>query len=467
MKLLWFSRILLTGALIISGYLLLHTLNASTLAGCDGSSGCGEVLSSPWSHIGFIPVSIFAVVLYLLLLALSIPGLTNRLGAYRFPVVLFLAVTVISGVIWFVSLQAFVIRAFCAYCMAAHILGASGAALLLVYTRKESKSVPAKRNWIPAGAGIAAFAGFALLQSLLPQRSGSEVFVLEDGLSTPTNDFGTEEGEYDAERRQTAVEEDRIEDSGGGKESATSESMPLTNPDSSNIAAKSMEETTEEQSTQDASASPGPQSTLLSLHNGKFEVSTATDPYIGNPQAKKVLVSLFDYTCSHCKKNHEILEDTLQRRDNDFAVILIATPLNSHCNPAAKKPPPPGRPLACEYARLALAVYTLDVQAFHKFDRWLFSDSSPVFKNKETGPEVARRHAEELVGRQKLARALDDSRVDAMLQKNAAIFQANNEKTGRYGLPQMIIGSTVHLGSVPSVFDMLLLMNQHLENPYR
>ena len=83
-KLLWFSRILLMGAVLIAGYLLLHTLNASTLAGCDGSSGCGEILNSRWSAIGSIPVSAFAVGLYLLLLALSIPALANRLSGDGF-----------------------------------------------------------------------------------------------------------------------------------------------------------------------------------------------------------------------------------------------------------------------------------------------------------------------------------------------------------------------------------------------
>jgi hypothetical protein len=44
-------------------------------------------------------------------------------------------------------------------------------------------------------------------------------------------------------------------------------------------------------------------------------------PVIGSPQARHVLISLFDYTRSHCRAAHAITETT--RVGNQLAIVSL------------------------------------------------------------------------------------------------------------------------------------------------
>lgn len=448
---IWISRLFLFLAILITGYLLLASLSQSPLAGCDGGSDCQQVLSSEWSRIGPVPVSLPALFLY------SFLFISTWLPAHRFYLTRqTLGFAGLLGIGWFLFLQLFLLRLICPFCMASHLAGAVGITTLLYF-----RLPPAVQEgrlsgpiFLPASLGGLLLTLLITLQVTLPQPATHRSFEFEEAISErkpadkpPPEITPVETPEASIPELVTELPVPAQEDSPPLKtseaKSTEGSDLPPPSPPSSSL---------------DFEA------TVLSLHQGAFQVSTATDPYLGDPESENVMVSLYDYTCSHCRETHHTLRKTLERLEYDLAVILVAVPLNRHCNPEVSKAPPPGRPLACEYARLALAVFNHDPEAFSKFDLWLFSDQSPVFTDLKTGPDKARLYAEGLVGKSNLETALADPWIDRQLKKNIGIYAANNEKTGRVGLPQQIIGSSINLGTLKYSFDLMLLLNRHL-NP--
>ena len=47
--------------------------------------------------------------------------------------------------------------------------------------------------------------------------------------------------------------------------------------------------------------------------DGKLEWDTCGHPVLGDPEAKYVVVKMFDYTCRHCRKLHHHLERARKR----------------------------------------------------------------------------------------------------------------------------------------------------------
>ncbi|MEI7818731.1 MAG: vitamin K epoxide reductase family protein [bacterium] len=97
---------------------ILLTLEHFTRRGlpCSLTGGCERVLTSKWSEIFGIPTAAFGILFYLVVLYLVIHALTHR---EALPVKLLLvwgAIGFMSSV-WLVGLQAFVIRAWCQYCL--------------------------------------------------------------------------------------------------------------------------------------------------------------------------------------------------------------------------------------------------------------------------------------------------------------------------------------------------------------
>lgn len=84
------------------------------IAGFD----CGAVLQSQWSHIGPIPLSLLGLGFYATVFVLASYSLVAK-KPHRFvsPLLLFLGVSGFLFSVYLVYIQAFIIGAFCTYCM--------------------------------------------------------------------------------------------------------------------------------------------------------------------------------------------------------------------------------------------------------------------------------------------------------------------------------------------------------------
>ena len=154
-------------AIASSGYLAYVALTSSKVAGCGGGRlfNCGHVTSSSWSLWMGIPVSLLAVGLYLGLLSTLYVGASKRFSdtlrhvGWAFTSILALAAGFSAA--WFVSLQVFVLKHLCTYCLVAHACGLIAAAVVLYL--KPIGFVGMKTITIASLAGVIVLIGGQLL----------------------------------------------------------------------------------------------------------------------------------------------------------------------------------------------------------------------------------------------------------------------------------------------------------------
>ena len=105
-----FSLVGLSDAL----YLTVQDLTGQSLR-CTIVAGCSEVLSSPYAHIGRIPLAVLGAFAYFTVFSLSVLAVFG----YNFarPLLTALVAVMFLMTMWLLYLQAFVIHHFCQYCL--------------------------------------------------------------------------------------------------------------------------------------------------------------------------------------------------------------------------------------------------------------------------------------------------------------------------------------------------------------
>jgi hypothetical protein len=181
---------------------------------------------------------------------------------------------------------------------------------------------------------------------------------------------------------------------------------------------------------------------------------------MGSPDAPKVVVSLFDFTCHHCRAMHAILTDGQRRLSNQLAVVSLPMPMSSNCNPFVLQGMPSSSN-SCELAKLGLAVWRANRDAYPGFERWMFEPEKPPL------PEQAEAYAVQLVGTNELRQALADPWIQQQLAISSQIHWQNTQATGRPAMPQLILGDSISLGPLNSVQHLLILLERYLGLRYR
>jgi len=113
-------------------YLTVQDVTGQTLR-CTIVSGCNEVLSSPYAHIGSFPLAAFGAVAYFTVFSLSI------LAAFRYPFAKSLLAVLLAAMflttLWLLYLQAFVIHHFCQYCLLSAAVTTTLTVVVLIASR--------------------------------------------------------------------------------------------------------------------------------------------------------------------------------------------------------------------------------------------------------------------------------------------------------------------------------------------
>jgi uncharacterized membrane protein/protein-disulfide isomerase len=137
----WVLTGLIALALALSAFLSWHYLVGGSVIGCGGGSPCDEVLSSRWSTIGgLLPVSGLAAGAYLAMLVACLfigPATAAPDRRLAWGAMLVLVGAAAGSAVWFTIVQKWIIGAFCAYCIAAHITGVLLAALIIWQAPKQ------------------------------------------------------------------------------------------------------------------------------------------------------------------------------------------------------------------------------------------------------------------------------------------------------------------------------------------
>jgi len=113
-------------------YLTVQDLTGQSLR-CTIISGCSEVLSSPYAHIGKIPLAVLGAVAYFTVFSLAILAAFG----YRFakPLLALLLAIMFLMTLWLLYLQAFVIHHFCQYCLLSAAVTTTLAMIVLISSR--------------------------------------------------------------------------------------------------------------------------------------------------------------------------------------------------------------------------------------------------------------------------------------------------------------------------------------------
>ena len=170
-------------------------------------------------------------------------------------------------------------------------------------------------------------------------------------------------------------------------------------------------------------------------------------PVLGNPDAEHTVVLLFDYQCPHCRTLHSVLEEVADSFDGRLRFVLCPSPLSPECNPYV---PASDRDLfkgSCTLAKLALALWHTDRDAYKEFDRWLFSAEGGEWQSRTE--EEALEMAEAFVDREELRGCMSSAWMVETMSQIYDIF-GRTSSDGKGGLPRLICGQK---WIVPEVTD--------------
>ena len=315
---LWAIRLLAAAAAGISGYLfVLHMMGRTLPPGCGSGSGCAEVLTSRWSAVFGIPVSAPAALLYADVFCASFfvgDRYSEQIRRFAWGALFVAAVTIACSAMWFIGVQAFILKAFCVWCMTDHAIGLLLAAIILW---KEPLVKPKVDSKEPIGKQLGRAIMLTLVGTLLTGTLVATQFI--------------------APYKGPAII--RLE--------------PGKNDDTG----------------------PGPDRQIAVI-DGHLQLIIADEPVLGSADPKTLVVVMFDYCCPHCRRTHEYLLHALDRYPDQLGIVCLPLPLDADCNSTVDETEPRFEH-ACDLAKLALAVRQVDASAFAEYDRWLFEPEMP------------------------------------------------------------------------------------------
>jgi len=379
-------RLAILGALVISVYLAWTSLSGKAVAGCGADSNCDKVLHSRWGYWFGLPVSVVA-----LLLDVAVLALTFRMGPQRdaaaqrklWPALFSASIILIGAAIWFTALQALVIRSFCPFCMTAHALGVLAG--LIILFNAPVRAVP-ERPWqqekqvylpprVARNCIVAALVMLALLvggQTLHHQK----LFAVQSVPERVTRPIPT-----------NAVVTSNLVTNAPSPIVITQTIVPpiLTNALGGNVVDHRFQ-----------------------IYRGMFQFDLREEPIIGSSDASYAMLSLFDYTCHHCRVTHPLLVQAQRTFSNKLAIASLPMPLDSSCNYTVRRTPL-AHSNACHYARLGLIVWRANKEKHAALAEFLFTGEKPP------PIETAFNYARSLVGPEKFDRSMCDPWVPQAL----------------------------------------------------
>jgi uncharacterized membrane protein/protein-disulfide isomerase len=178
-------------------------------------------------------------------------------------------------------------------------------------------------------------------------------------------------------------------------------------------------------------------SNQISLYNNRVTVDPADWPLFGSRRAQHQVVVMFDYTCSHCRREWPLLQQARQHYGTQIALIMIPLPLEPSCNPAIPRVIPE-HVNSCTYTRYALAVFRADPSRFEQFhDRVMQGEKPPSL-------EQTRQIAEETIIPSAFAAALSDPAIEKHIQESVQLYRT----VGGGPIPKLILPTAVIGGEI-------------------
>lgn len=163
----WLAAAVAAIGLGIAGYLTWSSLFGASLLFCEAGSGCDAVQASRYASILGVPTAAFGLLFYGTALALALRAEEAR----RHRRLVLVAVVGVAFSLHLTYLEAFVIRAFCGWCVASAL---AAVALLGAVLRRDLRDPGALRalRWPAAALAVVTIVGASVLFDLrLPGRA--------------------------------------------------------------------------------------------------------------------------------------------------------------------------------------------------------------------------------------------------------------------------------------------------------
>ena len=462
----------------------------SDVAGCGGGSifDCGHVLHSKWSKAAGIPVSVFAFITHATLIgglfatiSQSVGKLARTLASYA---VLIAAIAASLAALYFISLQVFVLKHLCSYCMAAHVCGLIVGAIAVW---KIPVSVGIKKTL--AAVSLAGIVGLASIQisSAEPPKYKIDTFTPveteqseeeSNTFESPSSDSGdlfSAPGDSDPTEGTdifAAPVEDGASNTGQRKNSFQSLAQELAmlsmisggnmaftcnaitfaapNQESANGSATASQSASEPKQEPSKTAPPKKAARFVPMNGGTIKLKASDWPLIGSPDAKHIFIEMFDYTCEHCRATNAAIKVAKKKLGEDLAVVVLPVPMNLACNPLIKTSLP-AHAESCELSRLAIAVWRLDSKKFSDFHQWLFEgETAPTY-------DQALAKASESVGSEALNAELAKTVCSKYVDRNVELYK----RAGGGAIPKMVFKQTTIVGEFTSGDSLTDLIKQY------
>lgn len=461
-------RLLCLAGLCISSYLAWTALQMQPVFGC-GSGGivdCSHVLNSRWSKVGGMPVSIPAVGLYGSLLALL--SFVRRPAPLALQKSLWAALAfgfLAAGLaaVWFISIQLGVLRHICPWCMAAHTcsLILAGIALGSGHINRAVRKTSIAGAFLAVGllAGIQLSAEEAPTFEEIEPAYAQQPAAAEEFSPGPSEEFappsGAEEfappasGSVPAEEFAPPAESFDPPAVSGSQASLVApvlfslrpvqlvlrSVLPMTSNADEKVQAdgNSKSEAVGDSAPQESAPPSEPRRITIAGASNPITLQPKFWPMVGADTAEYIFVEMFDYTCPHCRENHDAVKAVVEQFGGKVSVVTLPVPLERACNRYASGG---GHVGACELSRLAVAVWLCDSQKFAEFHDWMM-DSART-------PAVARKRADELVGRDALQARLDSGEAAGYVDRHVTLYQ----KAGAGSVPKLLFSTSSTNGKV-------------------
>jgi len=182
----------------------------------------------------------------------------------------------------------------------------------------------------------------------------------------------------------------------------------------------------------------------------------------GSPDAPYVVTLLFDYQCSHCQKLHFMLDGVIGKYNGKLAFALCPAPLDAGCNPYIS-PNADAFRNSCELARIGLAVWKADHNAYPEFENWMFTyETGDSWRPRSV--EGAREKAVELVGLAGFDIAWSDPWIEKYLDNSVKIY-GQTIQNGKGGIPKLIFGSLWVIPEPGNADDLVRILEKSLGVP--
>ena len=166
----------------------------------------------------------------------------------------------------------------------------------------------------------------------------------------------------------------------------------------------------------------------ISLFNNQVQIDPANWPLFGSRRAQHLVIVMFDYTCSHCRREYPLLQQARQHYGTQIAFIAVPIPLEPSCNPAIPRIIPE-HVNSCTYTRYALAVFLADPSRFEQFHNRIMEGERPPTLDQ------TRHIAEETVTPAAFATALADPSIEKHIQESVQLYRS----VGGGAIPKLIL----------------------------